>query len=212
MRGYSEYGLVKLMVVGLCAVAVLSIGVLGLGGSGGWPDIIAWSKGKIAKVLVAAPFKVTRVVPEKEQLIKLYAPPAYSKRTSLNTQLVQSSPSSDWVTSSKINSSNFGKATKGLKVGSEPVRTMPLLPCAAPPPLNTDLPCVEPGACGVVDAWLPKDWFPANSKVLQAPTTNDSNASIVLDINPPTSGQVTDCVLWRYHYGTPPTRGNAARL
>src|SRR5713226_1643541 len=166
-------------MIGLGATAVLSMGVCGLGDSGGCPDVIAWSRGKIESVLAAVPFRTTRVPPEKEQLIRLYAPPAYSKDTSLNVQFVQSRPSRDWVTSSKVKSSNFGNAKNDWKVGSEPSRPTPRLLCLTPPPLNVDRPCT------VVGVWPPNDWPPSNSNVLQAPMIKDPNASATLDIEPP---------------------------
>jgi hypothetical protein len=39
MKPYSEYGIVKLTLTVCGAVAVLCIGILGLGGSGGLPDV-----------------------------------------------------------------------------------------------------------------------------------------------------------------------------
>ena len=52
----------------------------------------------------------------------------------------------------------------------------------------------DDGDCAQVDVWIPADM--ANAQ--QAPTINDPNASVTLDITPSPNGR--DCSIWHYHY------------
>jgi hypothetical protein len=71
--------------------------------------------------------------------------------------------------------------------------------------------------CAQVDVWIPADM--ANAQ--QAPTINDPNAIVTLDITPSPTG--SDCQTWHWHYlrkgekaparkAVPRRAGGAARL
>ena len=96
----------------------------------------------------------------------------------------------------------FGNSKKGLKVGSEPSRPTPIFECTAPPPLRIDLPCGAEGACAEIDVWLPESM--RNNRVLQAPTINDPNATVTLDVRPPVSNSSGNCATLCHNYDNLP--------
>ena len=60
-------------------------------------------------------------------------------------------------------------------------------------------------SCTIIDVWLPAK--PKSKNTLEAPSMNDPNASVVLDITPPSGERIEGCTFWRYHYGeTPPPK------
>ena len=63
-------------------------------------------------------------------------------------------------------------------------------------------PCCAAEACTVVDVWLPE----STRYVAEAPTINDPNAKVTLDISPPLEGSGGNCAVWIYHYGNPPDK------
>jgi hypothetical protein len=54
--------------------------------------------------------------------------------------------------------------------------------------------------CTKIDVWLP------NKNIATAPTMNDPNATVVLDITPPSKGEESNCTEMHYHSGTPPPK------
>jgi hypothetical protein len=53
-----------------------------------------------------------------------------------------------------------------------------------------------------VDVWMGDSM----RNIAKAPTINDPNDSITLDIKPPLNGERGDCAVWVYHYGNPPEK------
>ncbi len=185
MPYFKPYGLARLIVTTLAAAAVLCSGVRGSGCCGRAPLWIAWTSLKNTNVFAAAPLRVRRVVPENEQLTKLYVPPPYSNVASLNMQSRHSMPSSCWVSDFNRTRSKRAKSdgTTGMAAGSA-------------------TPAWAKAKCATVDVWLPESM----RNIEKAPALNDPNASITLDITPaPHNG--AGCAVWRYHYGPPPARG-----
>jgi len=179
---YRPYGLAKLMLIGCSAVAFLSIGVFGGGIFGGAPWTRASISGRIAKVFAAAPLNSKRVVPEKWQSTREYDPPAYVKVASEKKQPLHFMPSNCCETPKNFEPST--EALKGGTIGSP----------GNPPPPWAD------ATCSKVDAWFPESM----KNMQQAPTINDPNAIVTLDITPPSGQTNEECCVWVYHYGDPP--------
>jgi hypothetical protein len=186
MGGYmNQYGLTKLTVIGCFIVAVCSLGFLGVGGFGGTPRVSACKKGSMTTVFAAAPDKITRVVPENLQLARLYAPPPYFNVALAKTQFLQFNPSNSWGTPEKMEFSTKAPESGGT-TGTPPVA----------------MAVWENRGCSRVDAWFPE----SIKNALQAPTINDANATVTLDITPPSGDSRGDCAVWVYHYGNPPSK------
>ncbi len=182
----NQYGLLKLTVMSCLAVAVLSIGVLGVGGGGGAPWVSAVKKGNMPTVLAAAPPNITRIFPENLQSVSLYAPPPYSKVTFLKTHRSHTNPSSCCATPSKTVPETLGPGTVGT-VGIAAGMANPCERCCS---------------CARIDAWIPK----SSKNIVQAPIMNDPNAMVILDITPPSEGSGRDCAECVYHYGNAPSK------
>jgi hypothetical protein len=157
--------------------------------------------------------RTTRVTPEKRAFCKLYAPPLYSKVTPSKTQPSQSNPSNSCLTP-LIEPVQYRGPSATEALGSAPNILFPLTSggpsrwkfvnwqgrCAGKDCAGGDV------TCAIIDVWLPK------SDMLQAPTMNDSNATVTLDITPPVSGNPGKCAIWKYHYGeAPPKTGGTIR-
>jgi hypothetical protein len=166
-------------------IAVLMIGVWGLGDSGFWLPDRAAINGSMATPFAAGPNNVRRVVPLKDALSSLNAPPLYVKAAFSNTHSPQFKPSKSWPVPLILREPilglrpgmagmNAGMATPLLRVGAD-------------------------GDCAVATMWLPEKSDPTKN-----PITSDPNAKVVLDISPPPSGNAGDCVVLRYKYGEPP--------
>lgn len=195
----------------LGAIAVLMIGVFGFGGTGFCCSAIALIRSTNATVLAAAPCNEIRVTPLKWAFVKLYDPPPYISATFSNVQLSQSSPSSACVVVPFGAPLNDPLHILGPNVtaafGCTPSMTIAWLPPEKSKLVNMQDRCAG-GACGAgagvggvcakIDVWLPK------IAAQQAPTINDPNASVILDITPPPSGKSGNCTVWVYHYGEPP--------
>lgn len=170
----------RTIVIGAFAWAILvSFGFGGLGF--GLPDVMAAIKGSTANAFWAAPVKTTLVVPENRQFSKWYAPPPYVSVTLSNVHSLQFRPSNCCGSVPKwlsLTSIDDKGGTTGIASGR-------------PKP-----------DCARIDVWLPESM----KNMQKAPTTNDSNASIVFDIPPPKDGKGNDCAVSYYHYGTPPVK------
>jgi hypothetical protein len=180
----NQYGLTKLTVIGCFAVAVFSVGFLGIGGFGGTPLVIPSKKGSTAIVFAAAPFNTTRIVPENLQLVKANAPPEYDNVTFSKKHPVQFKPSSSC----------------GTFLSTNPVCDVVIGGTTGTPP--SEMAVWASTGCSRIDAWFPESM----KNALQAPTINDPNASVTLDITPPSGDSRGDCAVWVYHYGNPPDK------
>ncbi len=179
------YGLARLIVTVCLAIAVLCIGVWGCGGIGGFAAEIASRMRNRIIVFAAAPVKVRRKFLEIATLLKLKAPPPYVNETLLKTQSVQSTPSNCCTRPDHVALEKWRLA--GGTVGTS---------------ADTSTPPGPPRTCANVDVWLPESM----RNITEAPTINDPNASIILDIKPPLEGERGDCAVWVYHYGNPPEK------
>src|SRR6266436_8189756 len=177
--GYSTpKGLELLPFTVSLTIAALIMGVLGTAGMGCWPAPRAWTNPRKLTVFAAAPLSTTRTGPEKEKLVNRYAPPEYSKVTFSKVQSAQSMPSKGCVKPDTPICENFPR--RGGTTGSPPALT----------------PIMREGSCANVDVWFP--W--SIKEAQQAPTINDPNASVILDINPPLEDSGRDCAVWAFHY------------
>jgi hypothetical protein len=123
----------------------------------------------------------------------VYAPPLYSRTTSLNMHSLHSMPSSCCVTPKKrprAKSLCCKGGTTGIAYGK-------------PAPAGGVL-----DSCAHVDVWLPEN----TNNVVRAPTMNDPNASVTLDITPPSESPRGDCAIWVYHYGNSPSKESNSKL
>lgn len=178
------YGLTKSTVIVCSLAAILKMGLFGLTGCGLAPEFTESTKANKVIVLAAAPFKTTRIGVEIEALTRLKAPPEYSNVTFLKTQSLQSNPSSGWMTFINDDEETTLPRNEG-NVGSAPSKTIPLWADAG---------------CTRIDVWFP------NKNITKAPTINDPNATVILDITPPLENKESDCVIYYYHYGDPPPK------
>ena len=179
------YGLLQLPVTVFFTLALLSIGVFGLGGGPGASPVAACcSNASMVWVFAAAPFRLMRIFPRSFKFGRLNDPPAYVNSESAKTQSWHSSPSSGtkvpWL---------FPIVTPFIRTEMGGIGGSDL------PPNNG----MDWGAdCARVGVWL------NNNDPRQAPTTNDKNAIVTLDITPSKNG--ANCAVWQYHYGKAPPK------
>jgi hypothetical protein len=205
------YGLAQSIIRGLAIVAVSMCGVFGFGLSGCPPGTVCSNRTSVA-ALAAAPISSSLVVPLKVAFTRWYAPPAYARVTFVNTQSVQSRPSKICLTPLISAAWRIGTPQPMAGIcGVVPSMYNPS-PGGAPPLYWLSKKEVlsimvrhggraDEGACAHVDVWFP------SKNIQQAPTMNDPNAKVILDITPPSSGMAGNCSMWKYHDGeAPPTK------
>ena len=180
---FCPYGLIKSIILRCGLLAVMILGTLGSNGTSLAPEFTASTNAITPAVFAAAPFNITRIGVDMWALTRLYAPPEYSKVTLLKTQSTQSKPSSCWMTFSIFDEKNLLPRNGGT-IGSAPPITIPL-GCAFE-------------VCTKIDVWLP------NKDITRAPTMNDPNATVILDINPPSEDEKPNDLHMQFHYGPPP--------
>ena len=173
------------LIKSACCIGVISITfALYVGGSGRWLGALGLgitpNTCRMMNVFRAAPLSWS-VCFVMEQFTHRNAPPAYVSVVAPMVHVSQFIPSSGWMAPRKVLARKSGPIA-GM-VGS-------LFP--------RDKACC---ACTKVDVWMN-----GISNIEQAPTINDANASITLDIKPPLNGERGDCAVWVYHYGNPPAK------
>src|SRR6267143_2166601 len=158
----SGYGLgavvISSIVAGALSEALSTAGGLKAGGGTGRCGLLrAWSSARTTAVLAAAPPKCIRIPFINLGFTRRNAPPLYLKPTLSNTQFMHSSPSSccpeEFLIIESSRTLSFNAGTTGTDPSGGPT-------------------------CAQVDVWIPKEMADAQ----QAPTINDPNASITLDI------------------------------
>jgi hypothetical protein len=180
---YCPYGLSRLTLTVLVAVAICGIGACGLGWIGGFAVRRAPNMRSKVTVFAAAPVSFKRKFFDTDTSLKLKAPPPYVNDTFSNLQPLQDRPSNCCVTPTQSDSVKLrlpSGGTLGISPGADTAED-----------------------CAKVDAW-----FPASTKnIMEAPTINDPNASVTLDITPPSEdSNGENCAVWVYHYGKPPSK------
>src|ERR1700693_6354573 len=143
-------------------------------------------------VFAAAPYKVSRIVPENLGLVIRTGPPPYVKSTFLNVQSSHANPSKGccpFAMPTPLLTPPVSARTTGANAGL----------VATNPPLG--------GSCAETDVWLPESMKNSNILELKDPTINETNATVTLDIHPPLHEQSSACSTWHYHYGKPPDKG-----
>jgi len=185
--------LTKLRTSGFSKLVLNIFGVLGFLGCScaGLPNNNPSCCSKL-NVFKAAPRSSIPRLPEKLHCGQLICPPPYIKETLVNAHRVQFNPSN---------------TTPSVPMTDSPT---PIIPNLGTTGIFSLLPRVIPprwswkasvrSACTIVDVWRPSN--DAQSK----PNANDPNASVFLDIHPPSSGKPANCTIWRNHYGKPPSR------
>lgn len=181
-------------------IGILGFGSLSQGGEGG----AAWEAQTLKKVsslsvLAAAPLSSSLTGSLITTPGRSYAPPPYVSWVLLSEHPKHRRPSSCCAPPVTANPYNVGPrlGTIGIASGSEIVDW-----AAAPGGVGGEGSAANAEErCTTVDMWDPDDIMSAE----QAPTMNDPNASVTLDISPPKHKTNSDCVVWRRHKRFPPT-------
>jgi hypothetical protein len=181
---YCPYGLIKSCLTIFVISTLTFSGCLG-GGECGVLNLLTSEKYVVsAKVFAAAPKSFSLIDPENLAFSNLNAPPPYSKVTSSKVFPSVFKPSSATLPCNMLLPMKLGcmGGTDGTALGVTPIWAK--------------------AGCTTVDVWLPD-----NRSINTAPTINDPNASITLDITPPSrcsQNKDSNCVIYRYHHGNPP--------
>jgi hypothetical protein len=144
-------------------------------------------------VLWAAPVRTTETFPGTFVSGKLKLPPPYVSTLAVTVHPSHEKPSSCCTLPPTFDPcpKNCNGGTTGIAPGMDIVEGGSVGACED---------CWN--ACTRVNVWLPE----SAKNMQQAPTTNDPNASVTLDIRSPLDGERGDCAVWTYHYGNPPEK------
>jgi hypothetical protein len=183
--------LTRVIEVSSLSLAIVTSGAFGLNGLP-FGCALGSAKAPVSNrnftVLSAAPRSST-CLDLNVQPIQEYSPPAYVRTFPANIHVWQLSPSKDWGAPGPKNAPLTEVVDSGGTLG------------ARSPKLIT---VWAKTGCAVIDVWDP------NKYMQQTPNANDPNASVTLDITPPSSPK-SRCTIWKWHGEAAPANGESTR-